>query len=415
MAMTVNNVSTLSLLNILNRTSTAQQDAMTKLATGKKINSGADDPAGLMAVTALTSQLTAVNAGIQSNQRTDAILGVADGALTQISTLLNDIQNLSNQSSNSAGLSADELAANQAQVDDAVASIDRIVQSTQFNGKRLLDGSLGINSEVGTAGAITDVKVFSRKSGSDDVTLTVKLDSAASAAVVTSVMTTSTSSDSTFSVQGKLGTAVITALSTENVSSVAAKINDASAQTGVSAVVSGTVLNLQSTDKGSDAFVRTKLIAGDTVADKSDSGKDAVVTVNGQTTAVDGDHVAYAANGISVVFDLGSLTSTVALTIKGSADGQSGATFQLGTDENARATIGLDGIFSAQLGNSVEGYLKSLASGGENSLLDDPAQAAKIARIAANQVSTLQGRIGGFQKFQVRTALETFNDTKQGL
>ena len=47
MAMTVNNVSTLSLLNILNRTSTAQQDAMTKLATGKKINSGADDPAGL--------------------------------------------------------------------------------------------------------------------------------------------------------------------------------------------------------------------------------------------------------------------------------------------------------------------------------------------------------------------------------
>ena len=415
MAMTVNNIGTLSLLHILNRTSTAQQDVMTKLATGKKINSGADDPAGLMAVTALTSDLTAVDAGIQSNQRTDAILGVADGALSQVSTLLNDIQNLANQSSNSAGLSADELAANQAQIDDAISSIDRIVQSTQFNGKQLLDGSLGVNSEVGTAGAITDVKVFSRKSGADDVTLTVKLDSAASAAVVTSVMTTSASSDSTFSVQGKLGTAVITALSTENVSSVAAKINDATAQTGVSAVVSGAVLNLSSTDKGSDAFVRTKLISGNTVADKSDTGKDAAVTVNGQTTAVDGDHVAYSANGVSVVFDLGSLTSTVALTIKGGSNGQSGATFQLGTDENARATLGIDGIFSAQLGNSADGYLKSLASGGGNSLLDDPAQAGKIARIAGNQISTLQGRVGGFQKFQVRTALNTLTNTKEGL
>lgn len=415
MAMTVNNIGTLTLLNILNRTTTAQESVMQRMATGSRINRGADDPAGLFALTSIDSELTAVKAGIQNNQRTDAVLGVADGALGEVSSLLEDIQRLANESANDAGLTADEIAANQSQIDDAIASIDRIVANTQFNGKKLLDGSLAINTTVGTAGAITDVKVYSRKSGTDDTALTVALVTAASNAVVTSVMTTSTTGDATFSVQGKLGTAVITALSTENVSSVAAKINAAKAQTGISAVVSGTVLNLYSEDKGADAFVRTKLIQGAGISDLSDTGKDAVVTVNGQTTAVDGDHVAYTGNGISVAFDLGTLTSTVVLTIKGAGDGKSGATFQLGTTADTRATLGLDAVYSAQLGNAVEGYLKSVASGGGNSLLDDPAQAAKIARVASNQVASLRGRIGGFQKFQVRPALNSLNDTRESL
>ncbi len=415
MGLTVNNITTLSLLNILNRTSTAQESVLYRMATGNKINRGADDPAGLLAITSLDSELTAVNAGISSNQRTDALLGVADGALSQIGSLLEEIQTLANQSSNDAGLTADELAANQSQIDDAITSIDRIVSNTQFNGLKLLDGSLAINTTVGTAGAITDVKVYSRQAGGDDTTLTIERESAADNAEVTSVMTTSTSEDTTFSVQGKLGTAVITALSTENLSSVAAKINDATAQTGVSAVVSGTVLNLSSTDTGANAFVRTKLIDGSGVAENSDYGTDAVVNVNGQQAAVDGEHVAYTANGISVSFELGTLTSTVELTIKGNDDGDSGATFQLGTTSETQATLGLDGSYSAQLGNATEGYLKSLVSGGGNSLLDDPAQAAAIARVAASQVSTLRGRIGGFQKFQVRTSLASLNDTKEAL
>ncbi|HPM25683.1 MAG TPA: flagellin, partial [Phycisphaerae bacterium] len=174
MALTVNNVGTLSLLNILNRTSKAQSNVLGQMATGYKINRGADDPAGLLAVTSIDSELTSVNAGIASNQRTDAILGVADGALGQIASAISDIQRLANESANEAGLTADEIAANQAQIDDALAAIDRIVSSTQFNGKKLLDGSLGINTNVGTAGAITDVKVFSRTPGSSDVALTVQ-------------------------------------------------------------------------------------------------------------------------------------------------------------------------------------------------------------------------------------------------
>ncbi|MEW6252183.1 MAG: flagellin [Planctomycetota bacterium] len=413
MALTVNNLGTLSLLNILNRTSIAQENVLHRMATGSKINRGSDDPAGLVALTNLDAELISVDAGIASNQRTDAVLGVADDALGQLASILADVQRLANNTANDAALTADEKAANQAQIDDALASIDRIIANTEFNGKKLLDGTLGIHTTVANAGTITDVKVYSRKSGTTDAALAVKVQTAASNALVNSVMTTSTSEATSFSVQGKLGTAVISVLSTENLSSVAYKIVQAKNQTGVSAVLSGTHLNLWSTTKGSAAFVRTQLITGSGVTNGSDTGVDAVVLVNGQSTAVDGTHVTYNGGGIGVSFEIGTLGagSTTTLTVKGSG----GATFQLGTTADTRATIGIDGVYTYQLGDATNGYLATLRSGESNSLLTDPTQAAEIARVATRQIAQLQGRIGGFQKFQVRTSLNSLTDTKEGL
>lgn len=423
MAMTVNNTNTLSLLTILNRTTATQDNIVQRMSTGKKINRGADDPAGLLAVTKLNSELTAVDAAISNNQRTDAMLSVADNALGEISNLISEIQRLANETANSAALTADEIAANQAQIDDALTSIDRIVQSTNFNGKNLIDGSLGINATVAAATKVTDVHVYSRTPGSDDVTLTVRLRSAAEYAVLSNVVTATTSSSRIFTVQGLLGTAVISVASNEAVSSIAAKVNAAAAQTGVSAVYqtngsSITRFHLYSRALGSKAFVRTRLLEGSGVTQGSDIGVDAVVTVNGQQAAVDGNHVTYTGNGVSLAFENAMTTAadSTTITIKGEgAGGSSGATFSLGTDSGSMATIGIDGLYTSQLGNRSVGYLKSLASGGTNSLLNNPTQAAEIAREAAKQVATLRGRIGGFQKFQVRTAINSLNDNKEGL
>ncbi len=415
MAMTVNNVNTLSLLNILNRTTSAQADVLHRMATGSRINKGSDDPAGLLALTKLESELTAVNSGISNNQRTDAILGVADGALTEVASLIDEIQRLASESANDAALSAEEVAASQSQIDDALSSIDRIIQSTEFNGQKLLDGSLGVNAAVGTAGALTDVRVYSRPSDTTSPVMTVSVTRAASQAVVSQVMTNSATADSTFTVQGALGVAVINVLAGENISSVAYKINLAKAQTGVSAAwPGGGNLRLYSAAFGADAFVRTKLISGDSarINEKNDTGVDATVTVNGQATAVDGKSVTYTGAGTAVSFQLGTLAVGASTTITISTGG---ATFQLGTDSHTRATIGIDGMYANQLGNNTSGYLASLASGGAHSLLTDPAGASDIARLAAQQVSQARGRIGGFQKFQVRTALNSLSDTKEGL
>ncbi len=423
MAMTVNNLGTLHLLNILSRTTMAQENVFNRMSTGSKINRGADDPAGMLALTSLDSELRAVNAGISNNQRTDSILGVADGALTEVSKLLGEVQRLAFQSANNTGLTADEVAANQAQIDDALASIDRIIGSTQFNGMKLLEGSLAINADVATAGAVTDVRVYSRRPGRDDTTLTVRLSRGASAAGVSGVVLAGgLSRNSTLSIQGKLGTAVIQIASNEAISSVAAKINASRAQTGLSADAGGAggSLRIFSTSRGDSAFVRTKLLDGDStrVLNRSDTGVDAVVTVNGQVTAVNGDHVSYTGNGTSLSFNIGTLGvgQSVNITVRGEgAGGPSGATFNLGSRSDTRATLGLDGMYTYQLGDAVNGYLSTIRSGGANSLVNNPSKAADIARTASQQVATLRGRIGGFQKFQVQTSLKSLQDTKEGL
>ncbi len=417
MGMTVNNLTSLSMLHLLNRTSQAQQETFTRMSTGYKINSGADDPAGLLALTQLDSEITSVDAGIANNQRTDAMLGVADNALSEISNLVDEVQRLASESANDGALSADEIAANQSQIDDALASIDRIVSNTQFNGKKLIDGSLGVYATVSDTSKVTDVRVYSREPGSSDTTLTVELQSVASVAAVSSFLAADPSEDTSFMVQGKLGTAIIEVESGMGDASMAAKINETTAQTGVSAGTGGggNGLVLYSKETGADAFVRTQLIEGDsTYKSLEDEGVDAVVNVNGQTTAVDGNSVAYSGTGSSVSFEIDSSMAagdTVTLTLTG----DTGATFQLGVNEHTRGTLGITGSYTHQLGTRSEGYLASLKSGGTNSLLNDPAQAAEIAREATKQVSSLRGRIGGFQKFQVRTSINSLQDTKEGL
>lgn len=416
MALTVNNLGTLSLLNILNKSSMAQDKVLHQMATGSRINRGVDDPAGLLALKKLNSELTAVDAGISNNQRTDSILGVMDNALQEIASQVSEIERLANETANDAGLTVDEKLANQSQIDAALESIDRIVSSTNFNGKKLLDGSLSINA-TGGAG-LNDIRVFSRKSGTANATLTVKHETAASAAIGATVMAASATAATVFTVQGKLGTATINVASNEKLSSVRDKVNAALNQTGVSAYLSGADLHVRSKDKGLEAFVRTKIISGNNVNDVSDTGKDAVVTVNGQGAAVNGVKVSYTGDGVSASFEIGTLAvgSSVAITVEGSgAGGDSGATYQLGTTKDTRSTIGINGVYTVQLGSLSDGYLTSLKSGGSASLTTDPTKAATIAREASRQIAQIQGRIGGFQKFQVRSALNSLSDLKEGL
>jgi flagellin len=416
MGLTVTNLNTLSLLNILNRTSSAQSDTLTRLSTGSKINRGSDNPAGLIASRALDLELTAANAAIANNQRTDSLLNVADKSLNEVTSLVNEIKSLAIASANKDGVSADELAANQAQVDEALTAIDRIIGTTAFNGKKLLDGSLAVSVGGVDATKISDLKVYSRDPNAA-TSLTVTLNSAATQGTAT-LATTSATTSTSVSITGKLGGATINVLAGENLSSVVAKIDATTAQTGVDAFLSGTVLRVRSSEFGASGFVRST-VQGDVTnfSAVNVSGVDASVTVNGQATAVDGLNVNYSANGVNVSFNLttGYNDGTVVGAETFTVNNAGGATFQLGTDSGTRASIGVDGLYTAQLGASSLGYLSSLKGGGANSLINNPNQAAKIASEAAEQVSKVQGRIGGFQRFQVKTALNQQTATKESL
>jgi flagellin len=419
MGITINSGQTLQLLNIMSNISSKQNSLMTQLTTGKMINKGSDNPAGMIALSSMNAELTAVNAAIDNGQRADAMLNVADGAMSQVGELLTQIESLAAASTNESALSASELAANQAQIDQAISSIDRIIGNTSFNGKKLLDGSMAIRTTGVDSTKLSDVKVHSRKSSSTSTAIDVTLNTAAAKAKKTGYATTSAASDTKILVAGKLGTATIEIGAGDNLSAVAAKVNAATAQTGVTASSTAADLSLLSSEYGSGAFVSVTNLSGD-AANYADvakvSGTDADVTVNGQKASVDGLAVYFNGGGVSVQFNLtagynnGTVSGAESFNV---TDG--GATFQLGTDSSTRSTIGIAGISSDTLGSGSLGYLSSLKSGGASALTKDPSKAVSIIKDAVQQVAMAQGRIGGFQKFQIQTSVKSLEATKESL
>lgn len=136
------NVSSLVAQNTLGRSNSSLNQALTRLSTGLRINTGKDDPAGLIASENLRSDITSINRAISNTDRATQVIATADSALGQVSSLLNDIRGLVTESANTGALSEDQIAANQLQVDSSLEALNRIAQTTTFQGRKLLDGSL---------------------------------------------------------------------------------------------------------------------------------------------------------------------------------------------------------------------------------------------------------------------------------
>lgn len=428
MALTLSSADSSRLLAILDSLTRAQTTTLRRLSTGLRITSGRDDPAGIVAVAQLSREIAATDAGITNAQRADSMLTVADSALGEVSDLLNDIESLVLESLSNSGLSSDEIAANQAEIDDAIEAIDRIINTTTFNGKRLLDGTLAIHTTGVVNSQITDLKIFSRPAISTAATFTVDVQTAAahaSFALASPGAGATTSGSTSLTITGKLGSASITIASGQNLSQIATAINNSKDLTGVSATVSGGTLTLTSTGYGSDEVITVDVVSGGyfgggagTFSETTNTtGTDAVVAINGTRFTANGLDVSFNLNGFSGSFSLtegfGTQTSTdSSFTVQTTG----GATFLLGTDAASRATIGIAALDSGSLGGGDSGgRLSDLKSGGSASLTSDPARALTIIKKAIVDVATARGRIGGFQKYQVQTAIDNLSSTKTAL
>tara|TARA_R110002049_G_scaffold305056_1_gene501009 strand:- start:56027 stop:58087 length:2061 start_codon:yes stop_codon:yes gene_type:complete len=180
------NVSSLVAQNRLQSSNNDLQTALTRLSTGLRINSGADDPAGLIASEALRSEITSLNSSISNTRRASQIVSTADSALGQVSSLLNDVRGLVVEAANSGALSDEEIAANQLQIDSSLEAINRIAQTTTFQGKKLLDGSLDFESTIGSVASVTDSNIDQANLGATgQVDVEVVISSAAEQAEIT--------------------------------------------------------------------------------------------------------------------------------------------------------------------------------------------------------------------------------------
>jgi flagellin len=144
------NVNSLVAQNTLSRSNGSLQEALTRLSTGLRINTGKDDPAGLIASENLRSDITSIKKAISNTDRANQVIATADSALGQVSGLLNDIRGLVTEAANQGALSSDQVKANQLQIDSSLEALNRIAQTVTFQGRKLLDGSLDFLTSAGS-------------------------------------------------------------------------------------------------------------------------------------------------------------------------------------------------------------------------------------------------------------------------
>jgi len=124
------------------------RNAMTQLSTGLRINRAADDPANLSVSEQLRSQVRGSSMVTRNAEDATSLLQIAEGALDEVSSILQRMRELSVQSSNDSFTSSDRIYLNQ-EFQGLKTELDRIAQSTQYNGMALLSGSLSAFGSVG--------------------------------------------------------------------------------------------------------------------------------------------------------------------------------------------------------------------------------------------------------------------------
>lgn len=416
------NTSAMTAFRSLGTTGTEMSKSMTRLSTGLRINSGADDPAGLIAVEGYRKQISGMEAALRNNQDAMNYAKTADGALDEVSRLLRDARSLAVANGNGS-LDPDQKQANQNQLNNILQSIDRISSTTSFGARKLLDGSAGTSASVADTSKIVSATVggsiggvVMTDNGSLDINVTTAATTAAVGGTTTyAAATTAITAAGTFSVNGYQ----FSVSAGDTVQQVVEKINGASGSTGVTAAYNATSkgIDIASTGYGSDQKVTV-----------TDGAAGLILGANTTATAAGVDAVATVTykDGSGATVATANFTSGKGLTLK-DANGNSLKLTAAGGGATGNITGGVQiiaGQSQFQIGaNGGDTANLNLASFNANALgvstLDITGSSVQTALdtidSAIKNVSTARGQIGSFMKNTLESNMRSISVAKENL
>jgi len=153
------NIASLNAQRNLNKSQSANQTALQRLSSGLRINSAKDDAAGLAISTRFNSQIRGLNVAVRNAGDGISLAQTAEGALGSMNDNLQRIRELAVQSANATNSDVDREAL-QAEVTQLLSEVSRTANETDFNGRKLLDGSFSATFQIGAnAGQTLDVSI----------------------------------------------------------------------------------------------------------------------------------------------------------------------------------------------------------------------------------------------------------------
>jgi flagellin len=251
----LNNIAALNAENSLNSTNSSLQTVLQQLSSGSKINSGSDDAAGLSLINGLQANSTALTQSATNASEGVGLLQVADGALSQVTNLLNRAVTLATETANGTLTATQGAAANQ-EYQSILSEINNIGSTTTFNSNAVFGGtaaSTGVNIYTGdssTTGSSIDNLHFAALSSSTvgdsggtvqqsssgaffdltaDTAGVVTTPALAGDAITNTLVFTNSSTDQVVTLTGTSAAAIITEINKDGISGVTASQSTAGA------------------------------------------------------------------------------------------------------------------------------------------------------------------------------------------
>ncbi|QEG23354.1 flagellin N-terminal helical domain-containing protein [Mariniblastus fucicola] len=400
------NVGALNAQHNLTRSSNSLNKSIERLSSGFKVNRGADGPAALVISEKQRAQIAGLRQAIDNTEKAVSVVQTAEGALNEISSILVKVRSLALDSANAGVNDDDAFAANQAEIDNALDTINRIANNTQFGEKNLLDGSAGV-SGVADDPDVTYLKSTAQTSAG---TYAVEVTTQAERANVTAgtAQSGNLAADETLTVNG----VSITLNSGLDQAGVIARINEFSGETGVIAEddpASAGQTRLYTTQFGADASIS---VVSDTAAAATSSGFGTTAdTDDGVNVAGTIDGVAAAGSGATLTatsgaskglaVKVGADAADAALSVDG-AQGNVTVTnnslvFQIGANQNQTASIAINSVLASGLGVGVEGNSFSSLEEINVTSAANAQDTLAIIDAAHDEISNIRGVLGAFQ------------------
>ncbi|RJX34157.1 MAG: flagellin [Oxalobacter sp.] len=313
------NMPSLNAQRNLSTSQSALSNALQRLSSGLRINSAKDDAAGLAISDRMTSQIRGLNQAVRNANDGISLSQTAEGAMSQSSTILQRMRELAIQSANASNVSTDRASLN-AETQQLLAELQRVAETTQFNGQNILDGTFtSAQFQVGANANQTILASMGNAQTSALGSYQVSGGTAVSGTALSAGQLTVNGVDVGASTSG-------------SAESIAAAINSVASQTGVSATASTSVT---SSTAPQNAIIRNQtMLSGDLVINGVNVGS----VAGSSSVATQGANVAAAINSVTAQTGVTAVANagTGALTLSSSTGKTIAITSNNGNDGATR-------------------------------------------------------------------------------
>lgn len=429
------NIAALTAQTSLNKTSNSLNDSLSKLSSGLRINSAADDASGMSIADSLRSQANSLSQAISNANDGVSIAQIADGAMDEQISILDTIKTKATQAAQD-GQSTSSRKALQSDIASLLTELDNIASTTSYNGKSLLSGNF-TNSEfqIG-AYANQTISMSIGATSSDKIGQTRFETSEMGTATGTVTMTFSSASGADI----KLSSVIISTSAGTGVGALANEINKSTDTTGVSAswsltqtgsaaVASGTITNLtiNGVTIASSLDVQDNDSSG-TLVDainqySATTGVSASINSEGalELTSSDGRGIEVAGLDTEAGITAGTYTGRLTLTKAGAADISYSVTgtdiFDTSANQKSVGLKDMMGTISSAVAEAMGAFTNGNAVGADEDIgagvtTYAGAQAMiKIAQTAQESLDSIRASIGSVQN-QLESTISNISVTQ---